>query len=293
MKKTIFTSIVCLFSSYFAFSQINIGFETETGNYYSMGRGSDSIWQIVMPTKGRFTSAHSGNFALITDSTNFVAEGKTAIMNFNLVNSGCYNFELYFYHKYYTDSLHSGGFVEVSYDEGVTWINVIYDTIQMDTYLYDFYELSDTITGGYPAFSGTCEEWKCSRISLSRHSMCNQHDSISYRFVYKTDSVAFPYEGWMVDDVAMNIFRCGKINTSLKNEKPCFELINEGNKTYSVIPEEECLIKICSLSGNMVFNKNCKSKEKLTINFYDWQSGYYIITTISKNSSCSRKVKVL
>lgn len=292
MRKIIYATFIFLFSSNIGFGQINIGFETETGLNYSMHKGIDSIWQIAKPTKGRFTSAHSGDFALVTDSVNLVQATESAILEFCFNKGRCFNLQLSFYHKYFTDSLHSGGMLEVSYDSGYTWINVIYDTLQMDTYFYNFYSASDTITGGYPAFTGSNDEWKYSMVSLTRHSICGQSYSINYRLVYKTDSLAMPLEGWMIDDVSMNILECGKIDANSQSGNSCFSIINEGNKTYSVIPEEDCLIKICSLSGSTVFNKNTKSKEKMIIDCQNWQPGYYIVTSINKNYSCSRKIHV-
>lgn len=293
MRKIIYAIFIFLFSSNIGFGQINIRFENETGYNYSMQRGSDSIWQIAMPTKGRFTSAHSGDFALMTDSVNYQLSSKSACIDFDFVKGGCFNLQLSFYHKFYTDSLHSGGFLEVSYDSGYSWINVIYDTLQMDTYFYNFYSTSDTITGGKPAFTGSSGEWKYSAVFLSRHSMCGQGSSIRYRFIFDADSTSAPLEGWMIDDVSLNTNPCGLAKLNTISETSCFKLVNEENRTYSVIPEEDCLIKISSMSGNIIYSRNGKFNEKMTINCQNWQSGYYIITSINKNSSCSRKIRVL
>lgn len=291
MKNLLFTIIIIHNTCYIACCQINIGFEPGYSYGYTLHPDSDSTWQVAMPSKGRFTSAHSGDFALLTDSVNYFQPSRTSLMEICFQNNGCFNMSLSFYHKYYTDSLHSGGKVEVSYDGGSSWTNIIYDTLGMDMYYYNFYSPSDTITGGDPVYTGSVDLWKESSLSVSRHGLCGQPYSVRYRFIFKADSSALPLEGWMIDDISLYVMPC-KINTVRNEEKPCFTLSDNGNSTYFVTVDQDCLINICSMAGNTVFVRNGKKNEKLTIETGKWKPGYYIVSAISNSSSCSKKIRI-
>ncbi|MBU1718810.1 MAG: hypothetical protein KKA07_07020 [Bacteroidetes bacterium] len=293
MKNLLFTIIFLLQTSYFAYCQVNIGFEPGTAFNYSLHQSADSIWQIAIPGKGRFTSAHGGDFALITDTINNVGASETSMMEFSFFNSGCFNMYFSFYHKYFTDSLHSGGMVEVSYNNGSLWTNIVYDTLEMDLYYYNFYGTSDTINGGYPSFTGSSDEWKKSYLFISRHTLCGQNDSVRYRFIFRTDSIALPKEGWMIDDVSIDIMPCIGIKPIKRFEESCFTTSNDGSRTYYITPVQDCQIKICSMSGVTIFSRNGRSNEEITIDTRSWKPGYYILSAIKGNSRCSRKIRVL
>ncbi len=68
-----------------------------------------------------------------------------------------------FWHKLDSDSLLDGGFIEVSKDTGLTWVNLlIEDSLnpQMTIMSENFYTFSDALYSGEKGFSGAVSEWK-------------------------------------------------------------------------------------------------------------------------------------
>ena len=196
-----------------------------------------------------------------------------------------------FWHKYFTDSLHSGGSVEMTFDNGLTWINPVYDTIYYDIWFNNFYGPRDTLSSGIPCFMGSSDEWKYSSINLGRCFLCQQNFSMGFRFVFNTDSIALPLEGWMIDDVSLFVSPC-KVKNPEKQKSIGFVFSQNDDKTLTITPDEDCTLNITQMSGKTVYTAEGKKKQKDIIPTESLPHGIYIITAIFKNSTCSRKFRI-
>ena len=200
---------------------------------------------------------------------------------------------LSFYHTYYTDSLHSGGQIEVSYDLGSTWTNIVYDTLYQDVYFSNMYAPSDTISGNIPSFTGHCGEWTESAIMVGRHAFCGMSDSVKYRFIFRADSTAAPYEGWMIDDVELQVTTiCGVKKNADKQEEPCFAVEQNSEELLRIKAFREGVLKVCSLEGKTIYAGDVHSNENIAINTRRWNRGYYYISLANANSACSKLIRV-
>jgi hypothetical protein len=124
---------------------------------------------------------------------------------FDLLISGWFpNIILSFYHKYQTDTLTDGGYIEVSYDNGATWANVVYDTTGWYFYFGEenLYSVSDTLSGGMAGFSGQSDGWIWTRIQwVWEVPVRYPGDSLMFRFNYISDSLDTGKDGWIIDDI--------------------------------------------------------------------------------------------
>lgn len=125
---------------------------------------------------------------------------------------------LSFEHKYETDSLFDGGYLEYSCDNGQNWIPV--SNPQHQVYYNNYLGLPDSqwnqtlplINGNIPVFTGTNGDWQWSRIQWiflyavakpdeNRWQECEWADTLLVRFVFDSDSIDNSKAGWMIRNI--------------------------------------------------------------------------------------------
>jgi len=121
----------------------------------------ENIWQVGKLYKDFLDSTLSGKHGIVTDTLNSYPVNIDDYFDIVLpvMDSAWGEGILSFYHRYQTDSLYDGGFIEVSYDYGISWNNIIFDASHINENFIGLYNQSDTISGGIPAFTGTNYEW--------------------------------------------------------------------------------------------------------------------------------------
>jgi hypothetical protein len=175
---------------------------------------ADNIWQKGSPHKTFFDSAYSVPNAIMTDTSGLYPANNLSAFKVKMEYLGsCWGFGfLEFWHKYDTDPGHAGGYIDVSYDTSGSFQNVIFDTVPMlGLGSNNFYTQEDTITGGIPAFTGNSGEWVYSSVMWIWFIGVKDpfiHDSLTIRFNFKSDGTAVPKEGWMVDNIHLELDQC-------------------------------------------------------------------------------------
>ncbi|MEI6765795.1 MAG: hypothetical protein WCM76_09155 [Bacteroidota bacterium] len=149
---------------------VSINFEdTATLKYVRIDTANHTnIWQIGKPSKIVFDSAYSATDAILTDTAL-----PYPVNNHSSFTITIKSYDWFwgspswhgFYSKYDTDPGHDGGYIDVSYDGGANWQNIVFDTIlnTCPTYpfsdslptFYNMYTATDTLKNGVPAFSGS------------------------------------------------------------------------------------------------------------------------------------------
>ena len=135
MKKLLlFLTLISLVNFANAQYSLFINFEdTSTVKYVKIDTTNhNNIWQIGRPSKTVFTSAYSIPNAIVTDT----------ILPYPINNHSSFIItikdpqwfqgspsELDFFHQYNTDSGKDGGYIDVSYNGGAKWKNILYDSI--------------------------------------------------------------------------------------------------------------------------------------------------------------------
>jgi hypothetical protein len=205
----------CLFVLQTVFAQsFEINFE---GSLYNSSEGSlfdieidstdtTNIWQIGTPNKTMFDSAYSAPKAIITDTIDFYPTNRQSsfTLGYNLQGGSP---TIDFMHKFDTDSGFDGGYVECSFDEGVSWIHLTAQTSigwdeEWGVSTSNFYNETDTLQNGKAAFTGLSTEWRQSQISFECHAAKTSFD-FYLRFTFSSDSIHSDKEGWMIDNMVV------------------------------------------------------------------------------------------
>ncbi|HOS17230.1 MAG TPA: T9SS type A sorting domain-containing protein [Bacteroidales bacterium] len=171
----------------------------------------NNIWKVAIPEKAYFDTGYSDSIAILTDSMDYYANNcndyftiSISAYGYTIIGEGI----LSFYHKFDTDTLLDGGVIEISYDEGNTWINIKDNGVGMSSEFIGLYE--DTISGGVYGFSGKSDGWQYVELywhwnaitGVKSGSRFYENPILRFRFV--SDDQQTNKEGWMIDDL---IFR--------------------------------------------------------------------------------------
>jgi len=246
-----------------------------------------NVWEIGNPDKIYFNAAHTGIRSIITDSVEYYPNNCNDY--FYITIPWLENFWgegiLSFYHKFDTDTLTDGGIIEVSYDYGSSWINVLNDSNHISVNFIRLYE--DTVKGGEFGFSGKSDNWQYVElywrwIAITKSTTVDM-DTPLIRFRFVSDENNTNKEGWMIDDI---VFRGYSLNDAIDQGQKMQTAVFP-NPTRGVINIEtksekfkHIIIVIYSISGRII------SVEQIINNqtdLYDIESGIYMYKIIGDN----------
>lgn len=241
------------------------------------------IWQIGQPHKIIFDSAYSPVNVIITDTVNNYPINQNCFFEV-LVQSdhGNDNLRLTFHHRFNTDTLIDGGYIEVSYDDGVTWENIINYTTPFGQYLQNenLYSYNDTLKGGINGFSGNSNGWITSSIVWITPGVKATSYTRKLRFHFISDSIETNKEGWMIDDIKLQLLQQeGGIkevnNSSFKiYPNPANDFLSLDFKEQSLKPK---IITIYNLMGQVVKTISTSNSQKEKIDISELNKGFYIL----------------
>jgi hypothetical protein len=246
----------------------------------------NNIWQIGSPQKSIISSAYSAPKVIITDTVNFYPSNDTSVFIIgHLAQIGAPGtLELSGYYNVNSDSLNDFGSIEISFNQGATWINLITDTI---------YNLYYYWNGPKPTLTGNSNGWQFYGVSLSPlQSFFNVQwgDTILFRFTFISDSIANAFDGLAFD----NFMFCDYIEGI--EEIPNDNLISiYPNPTSNLLfinrsrqPSSET-IEVYNHIGELVFeDRNFKSKTIDTKKLNLTDGFYYLKYSDTKNYSVKK-----
>lgn len=193
-----------------------IRFSTSDSSYLIPDTARSPLWQIGLTHKTFFTTDTFGTTAMMTDTVHHYPINANNWFIIKVANR-VLNPIVDFWHKYQTDSFHSGGTVEFSLDTGVTWQNVkgpcnVDDrSFSYGVLTSNFYASNDTLNNGIQAFMGQSSGLQYSRIQFfsampaakTTASGCDLRMSpiIYLRFRFLSDSTIDSLAGWMIDSI--------------------------------------------------------------------------------------------
>ncbi|QNL21660.1 T9SS type A sorting domain-containing protein [Hyphobacterium sp. CCMP332] len=255
---------------------------------------SINIWQIADAAKFHdFVSC--GNYSLVTDSVNNYPKGDTSYATFRIDSiSNFYNWPfviMNWVNLFQFDSLNAGGWIEISYDSGSSWYNVISDTNSHAEYMGS--HILDTLKNGEKTFfwgksdgfiSPTTQnnQWSYEGICWSMSdtaSLFAKSEVIDFRFVFWSDTGAAEQLGWAIDDIS---FFPSFIDFLGNKSKPDNELLdvypNPVKNTlffYDKSAESGSKnIRIVSADGKEILRKNT-SQSNIELDLSQMESGIY------------------
>lgn len=258
-------------------------------NVFTIGSTpNDSLWQIGTTSKTFFTTGGFTDRGIMTDSTNYYPVNANSSFMFKTKGYYGFNFIVTFTHKYQTATGMDGGIIEFSIDSGATWNNVRGECTRGSGFegssvwlSNNFYDSTDTVYTGEPAFTGESNGWLTSRfqffyglpILTTGPSYCVAPDPwIRFRFV--SDSTADTLAGWMIDDIKLERDHYSSIEKVDNNKR--FEVYpnpSSGLFNFPDIPkQEEYTIEVYDLTGRQVIHTPYTNY----LNMRDFERGIYL-----------------
>ena len=181
------------------------------------------LWQLGLTHKSFFSTSPSGVKGMMTDTINPypINANNWFVLK---VHPLLFDEIVTIWHRYKTDSIHAGGIVEYSMDNGLHWANVkgACNTDGLGgpgLHTENFYSANDTLLSGEPCFKGE----KGPMVSKIQIRFPDPIERISsgtpgcpfsfyetffgtgalFRFRFMSDSLATPKDGWMIDSISL------------------------------------------------------------------------------------------
>jgi hypothetical protein len=165
----------------------------------------NNIWQIGPPQKLLFNNTLTPPNALMTDTINNYPENNYSTCQFEVdlsVMEGYPFIVIVWRQKVHTDFGKDGGWIEASYDGGITWVNIFMDT-NIQPLVVGSNQIS-TLDDGTFAFTGSENDWNEIMVCWENGAGSPPFplsDNMGIRFVFRSDSIPSNHEGWMMDDL--------------------------------------------------------------------------------------------
>lgn len=232
-----------------------------------------NIWQIGQPSKENFNSAYSGPNAMITDTLNSYPINDTSsfiIKHYRAGSWGVSNYELtlQFWFKFDSDSINDYGTVEASFDNGLTWINLL---IEDSIHYLNWIEQKPVLTGK----SNEWQHFALDLVHLSYEYVYND-TTLFYRFTFISDSIQTNKDGWMLDNFKFTDYWEG-IN-KIEDDHLISVFPNPVNESFKINRTQNGnnqTIRITSLQGRLIYEDI--DFNELFIDTKLFESGCYIL----------------
>ena len=252
----------------FSWGGYEINFE-DTSEYNYVAFDTNNIWFITKPDKQILflpsSPTYLNEYAIISDTNDYYSKNVKSSFQFKLFLSHGYDsYYISFWHKYDFEKNKDGGIIETSYDNGLSWQNIIFDTLIIK-YIWDssgLYNYDDTI-GSYnnhPGFTGLQPLIRSVDITFwnfrNYEILENEIDTLLLRFTIVSDSIDVYNEGWMLDNFVFGAM-LADIN-EIEKDNNIFILPNPSNSLIKIDSPIEQIhkIEIFSLIGKKVLEKH-------------------------------------
>ena len=238
-----------------------------------------ALWQIGKTHKSYFADTGSAK-GIMTDTLNpypinanswFVLKGVISQFYINPIIS--------FWHKYDMDSLHAGGMVEVSFDTGHSWINVMdscifYYSSFMAVLDSNFYRPDVKVINNQAAFTGNSNGWKRStfqifyampvKMSHTSGASCmpnvpvvnGQNNIVQVRFRFASDSTQNNKDGWLIGNIGIEEDYFGNSVNKLTTQSEALIYPNPSDNGLFFVnnnSSENVLIEVTNLLGQIIY----------------------------------------
>jgi len=176
------------------------------------------------------------------------------------------------------DSLHDGGYIEISYDSGATWKNVANDSLI--NFKYDSNTGLPIISNGNAAFTGGSYHLNSGQWEYEYLYWCypdayvfgSNLKPVYLRFVFSSDSIQTNREGWIIDNINLYTDFCEGVN-ELSNISNVFIYPSISSGLFQIKTNEQLKkILITDGVGRIVFSSSVPVSE---INFSNVADGIY------------------
>jgi hypothetical protein len=267
---------------------------------------TDNIWHIGIPYKNMFIESPS----LFTETNLYYGPNIHSWFQIKMndyQNGG----PTYMYLNAILDTEEGkdGMYVEVSYDGGMSFVNIVHDTLP--GYLQGsytpwlsqvLYSETDTLYNGEPGFSGSQNlytEITWQDYCVHPESQNSQHtqlqDSMIVRFNFISDSISTQHEGVQINDFYMEVVLCFGLdengtNAFLLRKNPTSDYIQLENidHLYAKLDYE-----VLDLQGKQMMNGHFFSAELNQIDISTLEKGMYLLYIKSQDQGLVSNHRIL
>jgi len=270
----------------------SINFDNSTNLQYltiDIVSNPNNIWQIGVPQKTYFTSAYSIPNVIVTDTINSYPTNDTS--SFILIHEFVTGSDEFYLEGFYycdTDSLNDFGKIEISPDNGNSWILISSDT---STYLG-----SDGTSFNWPIITnlnltGNSNGWQYFKIDMNNSlAVFNSSfgDTILFKFTFISDGTAELSDGLMFDNILLfDVFVFGIEEQSDISVKifpnPVQTEINFEGASF-----ENSVVYIYSLDGKEILRKTITDENIIDVS--ELATGTYIVKVILETGVYSMQI---
>jgi hypothetical protein len=157
----------------------------------------DNIWQIGKPKKSVINTFSHNLKVIVTDTINPypVNNHSVFIIKNTATNGDIYGCKIFHgFYNVHADSLNDYGLIEFSPDNGITWIDLINDTLYSSSFIW---------YGSKPILTGNSNGWEYFEMLFADNgSVFNMEygDTIMFRFSFFSDSIFEGLDGLAYDE---------------------------------------------------------------------------------------------
>lgn len=235
----------------------------------------NNIWQIGPPQKEVINIANSNPNVIITDTSDYYPSNDTSVFILAFTDMGGFEYshtaELFGHYYVNSDSLNDYGTIELSLNQGTSWINLITDTVYNSYY----YWMSK------PTLTGNSNGWRSFYASLADLGLVfdvDSNDTILLKFSFITDSTADTLDGLAFDNIQLcsgveGIEEFSRESLISIYPNPTNGLLYIERENYS----SNATIKIYSSAGRLLYEDNTFTKEFINTNKINLNDGVYLL----------------
>lgn len=248
-------------------------------------------WQLGVPKKTVIQYAYSSPNALITDTINPYPVNDTSVFFIRFVDGGGFSMPhtniLSGYYQVNSDSLKDYGTIEVSLDQGNTWVNILIDTIYPYTFWWDTPK---------PVLTGSSNGWQYFFVSfggLGNYITVNDGDTIYLKFTFISDSIFDNFDGLAFDN-----FRFCNYSEGIEEIKKhdLIEIYPNPTNDFLFIHTENApvseTIQIYNYSGQLLFQEFNYQRQPIDIRKLGLSNGLYLLAYSDTKSWTVKKFVV-
>ena len=198
-----------------------------------------------------------------------------------------------------------GGYITVSYDNGLSWMNIIKDTIYQNIVggaipaweNINLYSENNLLFNGENGFSGNSKDWIYTNFSwhyFPVKSIKEILDTMVIRFNFISDDIETNKEGWIIDDIVLYSVDLG---SGISNfEKTFFQLCpNPMYQTSKIELEKECkeiIIEVYNIQGQLIDQQKYTNSKTINFERKNLHSGIYFLKLKTENWCKTEKLVI-
>ncbi len=257
----------------------------------------NNIWEIGAPNKTTISYPLSNNNVIITDTEITYPTNNTSSFTITHIATQPGGFQFGNYASiggsYFvnSDTLTDFGSIEISFDCGNSWVNLITDTLYLNQGLY-------YLNTAKPNLSGNSQGWKTFDVSVGKFGLefnIQPGDTILYRFSFTSDSVQTNKDGLAFDDLQFNDWTEG-INL-VSND---FESVVYPNPTSATSIIEflnpnfdDHELTLYDSFGKLIYHIDQVNLNFFNVEMIDFKSGIYYYKILNNNSGKSTRGQII